>query len=133
MLLHRPWNLAYRFRQVDKSTALPVTLGGRYHLPGDIKIADDKTLQSMIERTKGLLKGETNPATLVLPPLPRYISGGCCQTLHGPRTNVGEERYKEGMVEKIRHMRKVYRKELTGKDCKAWIGHPIVILNGKEQ
>jgi len=61
-------NLAYIFSQVDGSTALPVNLGGKYHLLGDIMTADDKTLQCMIERRKGLLKRETNLATHVLPP-----------------------------------------------------------------
>jgi len=125
-------NLAYRFEQVDGTTALPVNIGGRYHLLGEIKVAEDRVLQNMIDRTVKLFRGESDLPTLVLPPLPRFIGGGCCSEI-GHSTNASDNSYKETMIEKIRHMRKVYKKALTGKECKAWIGDPVGMLTGKDQ
>ena len=50
---------------------------------------------------------------MVLPPIPRYIAGGCC-TEDGHSTNVGQVGFPEAMVGKIVSLRKILRGELTG-------------------
>ena len=50
---------------------------------------------------------------VIVPPIPGYISGGCCLE-DGHSTNTGIEGYKEDMIDKAGHLRKLLRGELSG-------------------
>lgn len=50
----------------------------------------------------------------------------------GHSKNVQEDDNKKNMVEEVRHTRKVYKKELSGQECKAWVADPNGILAGTE-
>jgi len=122
-------NLSFRFEQVDGTNALPVYIAGKHHLPGPIRLVDKQAVTGMIRKTLGLLKGSSDLTTVVVPPIPRYINGGCCEE-KGHSLNVKDNNYAVDLINELRQVRKVYKTELTG--GKSWVLDPIGALIEKE-
>ena len=115
---------AYRFIQADGGLALPVKIGARYHLLGEVALCDDKTLKAAIAKILPLL-GSIAAPKIVLPPLPRFIAGGCCSEGTHAR-NAGMDGHGEKMLKGILHMRKVVRGELAGSTLNTyWVADPV--------
>jgi len=111
----------YRFEQPDGTMAVPIMLGGRYHLLGNVGVITDENLKIVIRKVLPILDHFTSLPKVVIPPIPRYVGGGCCHDVtHAP--NVTNKGYGEGMVEKTAHMRKVLREELKNSSLKQfWV------------
>jgi len=107
---------------------LPVKISGKHHLLGPVKIVEEKNVKSMIIRTKALLQGGSGITTVVVPPIPRYINGGCC-TEEGHSTNVNDKDYGVKMLEGVKHVRKIFKKELAG--GQSWVLDPVSILTDR--
>jgi len=121
-------NLSYRFEQLDGTSALPVKISGNHHLLGPVKIVEENIVKRMISRTKGLLQGESGITTVVVPPIPRYVNGGCCKE-EEHSTNVKEKDYGVKILEGVKHVRKIYKKELAG--GQSWVLDPVSILTDR--
>ena len=65
---------------------------------------------------------------IILPPLPRFVSGGCCGKL-SHACNVGSEGHGDDFLKKIVHLRKVVKTELIGSSLTGyWVADPVVYL-----
>ena len=104
-------NYTYRYEQADGGLALPVPLYNGHHLLRDIGVVADKVMKSLVSTLVPLLGCRSDVLVVVIPPIPRYVSGGCCTEI-GHSTNTGKPDYKLSMVNKITHLRKILRGEL---------------------
>ena len=65
---------------------------------------------------------------IILPPLLRFVSGGCCGESSHAR-NVGSEGHGDDFLKKIVHLRKVVKTELTGSSLTGyWVADPVGYL-----
>jgi len=71
-------NHAFRFEQEDGSMALPVKLGGKYHMLGKVCVCTKEQVHSTIARCKNILTKFSGTKVFV-PPIPRYIFTACCE------------------------------------------------------
>jgi len=123
---------AYRFRQPDGSLAMPVKFGGGYHLLGEAAIADDNIVRASIKKLGPVLSGMSSKPTVIVPPLPRYIFGGCCRLKnHSHGSGSGEMAKK--MLDQIAHVRRTLKSEI-GKQIsgKWWLADPLTAMGGEE-
>jgi len=112
-------NCFYRFSQVDGGSALPVMLGGRAHMPGNLTVATASQLKRVVDAGKSVLTALNNIPTVVIPPLPRYLNGGCCGDLdHAP--NVRDPDHGKKVMEQVAHARKLIKDQLAGKN-NVWV------------
>ncbi len=61
-------NSSYRFEQFDGSLSLPIKVGKKYHLPGDIKTCPLDAFKKIVESTLPLIKIKKNSVALIVPP-----------------------------------------------------------------
>ena len=66
---------SYRFKQSDGGLALPIKIGGKYHLLGDLAICEDKSFKATIAKNMPVLEAVGGPM-VIIPPLPRFMGGG---------------------------------------------------------
>ena len=105
---------SFRFEQPDGTMAVPIMLAGRYHLLGNVGTISDDNFKAVIRKVMGVLDHFPALPKVIVPPIPRYVGGGCCHDVtHAP--NVGNKGYGEEMVGKTAHLRRVLREEL--KSC----------------
>ena len=118
---------SYRFIQADGGLALPIKIGTKFHLLGDLEICEDNMLKTAISKALPLISALPGKK-INLPPLPRFIAGGCC----GERThagNVNAEGHGDKFLKKIMHLRAVLRAEISGSSLEGhWIADPISSL-----
>ena len=108
--------------------ALPINLPGGHHLLGSIGVCSTVALKAMIGKLIPVI-GEVSGQSpcIVMPPVPRFLTGGCCEdATHS--TNTGNTSYKEDLLEKVSHIRKVMRGEVVGSSLsEVWV--PDIISN----
>lgn len=68
-------NFTYRFVQADGSLALPIMLGGKYHLLGDLAVVQEGTFKGVVSKSLEILGLQKECLKIVLPPIPRYLKG----------------------------------------------------------
>ena len=108
-------NFSFRFEQADGNMALPIWLGGKPHLLGKVGVCGEKPFKDLIAKLLPLLNTNTNQPKIVLPPILRYISRGCCQdATHAG--NATEDNHAVTMIgqAQVARLRKVLRGELAG-------------------
>jgi len=125
--------ISYRFAQADGGLALPMKVGGRFHLLGNLDVCADAGLKKSVSRFFDLLRkiDSKEIPMVVLPPLPRYLAGGCCpNTTHAP--NAADGAHSESFLQKIMHMRSEIRKALTGSGLRnLWVPDPVHGMTGR--
>ena len=112
-------NYTYRYAQADGDMVLPVPLQGGHHLLGDIGVVSDRKLKQLVSNLLPLFGCLSNVPIVIVPSIPRYIKGGCCEE-PGHSTNIGKQEYKDKMVAAISHLRKTLRGELTGSNLERY-------------
>ena len=121
-------NFVYRFRQIDGSMVLPVNIGGTHHLLGDVGVCSDQAFTNLVSKLVPVLSLHPECPKVVLPPIPRYLKGGCCQQAEHA-TNTRDESNCENILEKISHLRKILRNELKKSDIDGyWIADTLSAL-----
>jgi len=91
--------------------ALPVPIHGGHHMLGRVGVCPDETFSRLVVRLLGLLSKSQGP-TVILPPIPRYLAGGCClDPTHAANTR--ESAHAHRMLEHCVRLRKLLKKELT--------------------
>jgi hypothetical protein len=75
-------NSSVRFRQEDDSDSLPCKIGGSYHLLGKVMPMEDEHVTKALGTLEHLYNRRLRDSKKIfLPPIPRYIFGGCCNDL----------------------------------------------------
>jgi hypothetical protein len=72
--------------------ALPFKTNQGYHMGGKIGVCSDESLLRTIASAAKVINRDGPSVRIMLPPLPRYLFKGCCNT-GGHSTNVKEEGY----------------------------------------
>ena len=118
-------NTAYRYEQQDGNLALPCKISGKYHLPGNISIAGDRAISSLISSARPLLELLPNSTKVILPALPRFVLGSCCDDPdHGKNTR--EEDHAKKMLSDLAHLRKTIRQKVSNLvKGKCWVMDPV--------
>jgi hypothetical protein len=70
-------NTTFRFEQYDGTLSLPFKANGGHHMGGIVRVCGRDVLINTIMSTKDIF-GKLPGAKVVLPPLPRYVFGPCC-------------------------------------------------------
>jgi hypothetical protein len=90
-------NSAIRFEQFDGTTALPFKSNGRYHLGGRIVYTPIATFRKVIEHVLPIFKAKGQNASIIVPPLIRYIYSRCCNDA-SHCTNADEKDFPEKLL-----------------------------------
>ena len=72
-------NFVYRFRQIDGSMVLPVSLSGTHHMLGDVGVCSDKVFTELVAKILPVLSLHPECPKVILSALPLYLTGGCYQ------------------------------------------------------
>ena len=95
-------NFCYRFIQADGSLALPVMLGGKHHLLGDLEIVQEGAFKGLVAKLMEVFATVKQAVKIVLPPLPRYVGGSYCEDVgHANNSRVLKEQVVKGGIENI--------------------------------
>jgi len=124
--------IAYRFKQSDGSLALPVKLAGGYHLLGEAAVAEDSTIKNCVDRLSPVLVKMCRSPTVLIPPLPRFVFGGCCRAKHHA-VGSGSDNAAKNMLSNIAHIRKRAKTDLQkaiGGDW--WLADTLAKLGGDD-
>ena len=73
---------------------------GRYHVEGALKMADRETFMQIVYSSVPLLRAGGEGVKIVVAPMPRYITGPCCNN-RGHVTNFGDKKYGKIMGDKL--------------------------------
>ena len=73
---------------------------GRYHVVGALKMADRETFKQIVYSSVPLLCAGGEGVKIVVAPMPRYITGPCCNN-RGHVTNFGEKKYGRSMGDRL--------------------------------
>ena len=109
-------NFTYRYEQEDRGMLLPVPIQGVHHMFGKVGVCTDDMFKGVVTKLVSVL-GQLSPVPcVVLLPVPRYLTGGCCNDRkHASNTKkTGED---SAMIEKLMRLRKLLRTELDASKC----------------
>ena len=73
---------------------------GRYHVPGELVLADWSALKKIFTTSLPLIRAGGRNKKLILSPLPRYINSKCCNS-ESHITNFGGKAYAKGMGKQL--------------------------------
>ena len=106
-------NFTFRYEQEDGGMSLPVLIQGVHHLFGKVGVCTDDMMKRVVAKLVPVLGKLSSVPCVVLPPLPRYLKGGCCmEKTHA--NNAGIPGENQILIEKLLHLRKLLRSELAG-------------------
>ena len=71
-------NFVHRFEQEDGCMALPVLIQGAHHLPGRVGVCEDSVFKTLVSGLIPVFGSKNGPPVVIMPPIPRYMLGGCC-------------------------------------------------------
>ena len=95
----------------------PSKWGGGWHMSGDVMPIGDGPLVTQVSQVCSALGLGGGGLKIVVPPIPRYMFGGCCNNpTHAPNT-CDENRGQNTLTNHIKH-RKTIIKTLTDSGCK---------------
>jgi len=108
-------NSTTRYRTPDDSTS-PATNMGRgvgWHMLGNIAWASDRELNDQLDSLKPVFSSIKDANKIVLPPIPRYMFGGCCDSKeHAGNTRSAE--HPSTSISEHARMRNVIKQKLVG-------------------
>ncbi len=121
-------NSVFRFVDFDGSLLLPKKTQTGYHMPGDITLCDNRSIERLVENVMPILEFVADHPKLLVPPQPRYIFEGCCaDSSHG--TNLGSEGYKEMILGNLTRIRNLLKHELIRRGVKNfWVLDSFAIV-----
>jgi hypothetical protein len=108
-------NASVKFRHVDDSLVLPMRVMGKHHLLGDVVVETDEGLRNLLRIVDPIFEKIREYPTVVNPPMPRYIFGGCCrEATHAP--NSRSDNYPQDMLNGFAHARSVMKTEMVSRE-----------------
>jgi hypothetical protein len=72
-------NSTFEALTVEGTRIPPRKCEGRHHLDGDIAVADRATVTTMMRICRPIFNATAGINTVMVGPMPRYVSAGCCQ------------------------------------------------------
>jgi hypothetical protein len=72
-------NSTFEALTVEGTRIPPRKCEGRHHLDGDIAVADRATVTTMMRFCRPIFNATAGINTVMVGPMPRYVSAGCCQ------------------------------------------------------
>jgi hypothetical protein len=106
-------NLSYRFEQFDGTLSLPYKSDGRSHLAGNVVACPMPVFKKIVESTSSLFTSKRQCSIVVVPPLPRYLYGGCCN-LAGHCSNVTKQEHAGKLLGEVTGLRNCLKKHIAG-------------------
>ena len=89
-------NFTYRYEQEDRVMLLPVPIQGVHHMFGKVGICTDEMFKGVVTKLVSVL-GQLSPVPcVVLPPVPRFLTGCCGDRTHA--SNAGKTGEDSAMV-----------------------------------
>ena len=126
-------NFTYRFVQADGSLALPVVLGGKYHLLGDLDLVGEGTFKGMVNKLLELFASKKDTIQIVLPPIPRYFSGPCCEDI-SHANNCRDPKVVQSLCAKLGSLRKLLKEAVVKSQIgNIWIPDVLEGLYGSKE
>jgi len=83
-------------------------LGGKYHLLGDLDIVQENSFKTLVAKLMDSFSMEKNATKVILPPLPRYVTGACCDDV-GHAHNSRDPVKSLGLCKKVGGLRKILK------------------------
>ena len=122
-------NFSFRYEQDDGGMVLPAAVGGGHHLLGAVGVCTDDMFKTLVGKLVPVLGQLSSIPSVVLSPIPRYVTGGCCTDVSHPH-QAGRPGSDIELVEKIVHLRKLLRNELSGSSLTGyWVPDVIDCLS----
>jgi hypothetical protein len=106
-------NSTYRYQQFDGTMALPFKTNQGYHMGGKIGVCSDESLLHTVHTASEIITRDGPSVRIMLPPLPRHLFKGCCNT-RGHSTNIKEEGYTLNLLQSTIRLRPVLKNALLG-------------------
>jgi len=92
---------------------------GGFHLLGEATVADDGMIRGCINKLGPVLAKMCQKPTVLIPPLPRFVFGGCCKLKdHAAGSGTGDS--PKNMIEKISHVRKIAKGGVQNLNISNW-------------
>jgi hypothetical protein len=104
-----------------------VKTNARYHATGDLVLADKHSLAKILALCKPLLEAAGDSKVVVVGPLPRYVTGGCCED-SGHMPNRIKPRFLESLLADLAILNKSIKDFLFSEDFRGaramdpWVG-----------
>jgi hypothetical protein len=117
--------------QEDGSRSLPLrsSSDGRYHVPGDLVIADHPIIKNLVNNSIPLLRAGGDSEKIILSPLPRYLKECCSNADHLTNLRSDTGRYFTTMGEAISSMKDSKRDLINGKKIRSFkVLSPLLLL-----
>jgi hypothetical protein len=105
-------NCTFRFEQFDGTLSLPYKDSTGYHMAGSITVCPDTVFKKIILALSPILLSAQQNLKVIVPPLPRYLSNGCCKN-PAHSTNVKDSDFVSNTLVKVTHLRSILKKELV--------------------
>jgi hypothetical protein len=81
-------------------------------MQGPVTVCSDVTFKRLVQIIMPIIGDAAGLGKLFIPPLPRYVFGGCC-TKQDHCTNTSEPQHARDMLKKVEHLRSLYETELA--------------------
>jgi hypothetical protein len=98
-------NDSYFGTNTDGSCLKPFKQGGKYHIQGDLQMADRDQLKVLVGRATPLLRAGGEADKIVLVPLVRYVTAKCCSN-PAHITNFNDDSWGDLHANRLTEMRK---------------------------
>ncbi len=106
-------NSVYKFRQYDDSLSMPCKLNDKWHMMGDVVPVSDEGVGDIFRKTMPILEALKGFEKIIIPPIPRYVFGGCCSDpTHC--TNVSDPEHHLTMLFAHSRIRNTMKKQMLG-------------------
>jgi hypothetical protein len=105
-------NATYWYEHFDGSTALPYKDYKGWHYAGKVTVCPENNFIQILSALSPIFLSAQSNLKVILPPMPRYLSGGCCSnTSHS--TNVRDEGFSIALLDKLTGLRGIMKKKLA--------------------
>ena len=121
-------NYVFRFVDFDGSLLLPKKTQTGYHLPGEITLCDNRSIERLVDNIIPMLDLIGDQPKISSPPQPRDIFDGCCaDSEYG--SNMQAEGYKEIILGNLTRIRNLMKQELIRHNVKNfWVVDSFAIV-----
>ncbi len=104
-------NSTFRYTSYDGTLSAPMRLQSGYHLPGEVVLCGNDVIVKLVENVMPLITKLAGMPIVIIPPLPRYMFGGCCNDIEHC-TNIPHDGYQEVVLDGLTRIRSCLVKEL---------------------
>jgi len=96
-------------------------LGGKHHLLGDLEIVQEGPFKVLVSKLMDIFALNKNAIKIILPPLPRYVTGSCCDDV-GHANNSRDPVKAISLCKKVGGLRRILKEQVVKSGIeKVWI------------